>query len=354
MTKKRVLITGGAGFIAHHVIYHIIKNTNWDIVSIDRLDFSGNLNRLSDLMNDLKPSEKKRVKIIYHDLRAEVNSMLAADLGEFNFVLHMAASSHVDRSITDPLSFVFDNVVATCNILNFSRTLKKLELFIYFSTDEVFGPAPKNVDYKERDRYNSTNPYSATKAGGEELAVAFENSYNMPIFITHTMNVFGERQHPEKFIPKCIISSRDEKQVEIHSNKNKTKAGMRHYIHAIDVADACLFLIKNNLKIKNKIKKDFGGAKCPKFNVVGPVELDNLKLAKMIAKSVGKKLRYKMVDFHSSRPGHDLRYSLSGKLMKNLGWKPKVSIENRIDEVVKWTLKNNRWLKNKLVKNLKN
>ena len=127
--------------------------------------------------------------------------------------------------------------------------------------------------------------------------------------------------------------------------KKKTKAGSRHYIHASDVADGCLFLIKNRNKIVKKIKNDYGGAKCPKFNLVGPVELDNLQLAKLIAKSVGKKLKYKMVDFHSSRPGHDLRYALDGNLMKKLGWKPKVSIEERIDQVVSWTLKNKRWLK---------
>ena len=167
----------------------------------------------------------------------------------------------------------------------------------------------------------------------------------MPIFITHTMNVFGERQHPEKFIPKCIISARDGLSVEIHSNRNKTKAGSRHYIHASDVADGCLFLIKNHNKIVKKIKNDYGGAKCPKFNLVGPIELDNLELAKLIAKSVGKKIKYKMVDFHSSRPGHDLRYALDGSLMKKLGWKPKVSIEERIEQVVNWTLKNKRWLK---------
>ena len=344
MTKKRVLITGGAGFIAHHVIYHIIKNTNWDIVSIDRLDFSGNLNRLSDLMNDLKPSEKKRVKIVYHDLRAEVNSMLAADLGEFNFVLHMAASSHVDRSITDPLSFVFDNVVATCNILNFSRTLKKLELFIYFSTDEVFGPAPKGVNYKERDRYNSTNPYSATKAGGEELAVAFQNTYDMPVYITHTMNVFGERQHPEKFIPMTIKNVREGNMVTIHSDRDKKIPGSRHYIHAKDVADGCLFLIQNQNKI-DQLDKDYGGAKCPKFNLVGPVEWDNLELAQKIARAQNKELKYKMVDFHTSRPGHDLRYALDGGLMKELGWEPKISIDERINQVVRWTLENERWLK---------
>ena len=167
----------------------------------------------------------------------------------------------------------------------------------------------------------------------------------MPIFITHTMNVFGERQHPEKFIPKCIISARDGLSVEIHSNKKKTKAGSRHYIHAIDVADGCLFLIENRKRIKKQVGHDYGGAKCPKFNLVGPIELDNLELAKLIASSVGKKLKYKMVDFHSSRPGHDLRYALDGKLMKELGWKPKISIEERIDQVVNWTLQNKRWLK---------
>ena len=342
--SKRVLITGGAGFIAHHTIKYYLENTDWEIVSLDRLDYSGNLNRISDLMNGYDEKQKKRIKIIFHDLRSEVNEMLAADLGQFNYILHMAASSHVDRSIEDPLTFVQDNVVATCNILNFARKNSKLELFIYFSTDEVFGPAPKDVNYKERDRYNSTNPYSATKAGGEELSVAFENSYNMPIFITHTMNVFGERQHPEKFIPMCIKNIYDGKKVFIHSDKSKKIPGSRHYIHAADVADGTFFLIKNLKKLRN-VQNDFGGAKCPKFNLVGPVEWTNLQLAENIAKCLGKKLNYEMVDFHSSRPGHDLRYSLDGNLMKANGWEPQISIEDRIKQVVDWTTNNNRWLK---------
>ena len=269
------------------------------------------------------------------------------EIGKIGIILHLAAGSHVDRSIDYPMEFVLDNVVGTANILEFARStneLSKLERFIYFSTDEVFGPAPKGVDYKENDRYNSTNPYSATKAGGEELAVAFENSYHMPVFITHTMNVFGERQHPEKFIPKCIISARDNLSVEIHSNRNKTKAGSRHYIHASDVADGCLFLIKNRNKIVKKIKNDYGGAKCPKFNLVGPEEIDNLTLAQTIAKVQKKELIYELIDNHSSRPGHDLRYSLSPKLLKSLGWEPKIKLSKRIEEVVEWSLKNKRWL----------
>ena len=342
--SKRILITGGAGFIAHHAIKYYLENTDWEIVSLDRLDYSGNLNRISDLMNDMEIKQKKRLKIVFHDLRSEINEMLIADLGEFNYILHMAASSHVDRSIQDPLTFVYDNVVATCNILNFSRKQKKLELFIYFSTDEVFGPAPNNVKYKENDRYNSTNPYSATKAGGEELSVAFQNSYNMPIFITHTMNVFGERQHPEKFIPLCIKNIKEDKKVFIHSDSSKKIPGSRHYIHAADVADGTFFLIKNYEKLK-KVEKDFGGAKCPKFNLVGPVEWSNLELASNIARCINKKLNYELVDFHSSRPGHDLRYALDGDLLKKAGLTPKISIEERIKQVVDWTLKNDRWLK---------
>ena len=341
---KRVLLTGGAGFIAHHTIRHFLKETDWHITSLDRLDYSGNLNRIQDMMLEFDKETQKRVRIVFHDLRAEVNNLIAADLGQFDYIIHMAASSHVDRSIENPMMFVLDNVVATCNILNFARTQKNLERFIYFSTDEVFGPAPKGVNYKERDRYNSTNPYSATKAGGEELAVAFENSYGMPIYITHTMNVFGERQHPEKFIPMTIKKVRDGEPVTIHSDETKTIPGSRHYIHAKDVADGCLFLLRNQDTI-SKLEKDYGGAKCPKFNLVGPIEWNNLELAKNIAKAQNKELKYEMVDFHSSRPGHDLRYALSGDLMKQLGWVPKVSIDERIKQVVQWTLENDRWLK---------
>ena len=156
-SPKKVLIIGGACFISHHIIGHIIKNTDWEIVSLDRLDYSGNLNRIADMMNEFDKETQKRVRIVYHDLRAEVNEMLTADLGKFDYIVHMAASSHVDRSIEDPMCFVLDNVVATCNILNFARKQENLERFIYFSTDEVFGPAPKGVNYKERDRYNSNS-----------------------------------------------------------------------------------------------------------------------------------------------------------------------------------------------------
>ena len=341
---KRVLITGGAGFIAHHLIYYILKKTNWEIISLDRLDYSGNLNRLDNILTNLTEKDRSRVRVIFHDLKSELNPWIKKEIGEINTILHLAAGSHVDRSIEFPMEFVMDNVVGTANILEYARyihdTNPSFEKFVYFSTDEVFGPAPEGVNYKENDRYNSTNPYSATKAAGEELTVAYENTYNLPVIITHTMNVFGERQHPEKFIPMCIKKIRDGETVTIHSDKSKKIPGSRHYIHAEDVSEAILFLLNSNIKPEY----NWGGAKCPKFNIVGAEELTNLELAEIIAKSQNKKLNYEMVDFHSSRPGHDLRYSLSGEKMKSMGWVPKIKVSSRIKQVVDWSLDNPSWI----------
>jgi dTDP-glucose 4,6-dehydratase len=340
---KRCLVTGGAGFIAHHVISHLLKNTDWNIVALDRLDFSGNLNRLADMMQEFNPETRKRVRVEFHDLRAELNPQLTHQIGPIDIVLHLAAGSHVDRSIEFPMEFVQDNVVGTCNILNYARQQDNLERFVYFSTDEVFGPAPNGIAYKERDRYNSTNPYSASKAAGEELCVAFENTYKMPIYCSHTMNVYGQRQHPEKFIPMVIQKVRDGETVQIHSDSTRTTPGSRHYIHAADVADGLFHIL--NLPSNFDRQIDEGGAHCPKFNLVGKEEVDNLTLAKYIAEAQNKPLNYDLVDFHSSRPGHDLRYALSGEYMRKLGWEPQISLKDRIIQVVDWTLTNPRWLR---------
>jgi len=220
---SRVMVTGGTGFIGHHMIDYLLKNTDHEIVILDRLDFSGNLNRLAAIPSWEK--ESSRVSFVWHDLKAELNPLLIKSLGRVDTILHLAAGSHVDRSIDDPMSFVMDNVVGTCNLLNYARNVDTLEKFVYFSTDEVFGPAPDGVDYKEWDRYNSGNPYSATKAGAEELCLSFNNTYKMPMMITHCMNVFGERQHPEKYIPSTIRKVRDGEKVIIHANKDLTRAG---------------------------------------------------------------------------------------------------------------------------------
>lgn len=344
--NKTVLVTGGAGFIAHHVIDKILTDTDWNIVCLDRLDISGNLNRLHDMLTEYDPQVvADRLRIIFHDLRAEINSQVTADIGHIDLVLHLAAGSHVDRSIAYPLEFVHDNVVGTVNLLDYARkNFPDLERFVYFSTDEIFGVAPPGVSYREYDRYNSTNPYSASKAAGEEFCVAYENTYNMPIVITHTMNVFGNRQHPEKFIPATIQKVRDGETVIIHADPTRTQAGTRMYIDAKDVADGLMFIL-NHVPKNYRHTGDYGHAHCPKFNLVGPEEIDNLTLAQMIATGVGKELIYEMTDFHTSRPGHDLRYALDGGLLQSLGWEPKIKLTERITGMVRWTLENSRWLK---------
>jgi dTDP-glucose 4,6-dehydratase len=328
---KNVLITGGVGFVGHHMVDYLLRNSDANITIIDRLDVSGNLNRLTELPS--WKSNSSRVKFVWHDLRAELynNEILCSLLGEPDTVLHIGAGSHVDRSIEDPLSFVMDNVVGTCNILNYARHLDNLDNFVYFSTDEVFGPAPEGVNYKEWDRYQSGNPYSATKAGGEELCLAFENTYKMPIKISHCMNIFGERQHPEKFIPSCIRKIYRGEKVIIHANKSLTLAGSRFYIHAQNVCSAVDFILKN-------------GKNGDKFNIVGEREIDNLSLAKMIADIMDKPLNYELVDFHSSRPGHDLRYALDGTKMKEMGWDLPMNLSESMEAVVKWSLSNPQWI----------
>lgn len=323
-----VLLTGGAGFVGHHVADHLIQSTDYELVFLDKLDLSGNLNRITEIKN--WEENKKRCRWVYHDLGAEINSQLRAQIGKVDIIIHMAASTHVDRSIASPLSFVRDNVWGTAHILEYAREAN-ISKMIYFSTDEVYGPAPEGTVYKEWDRYKSGNPYSATKAGGEELCLGWNNTYGVPVLITHTMNIIGERQHPEKYVPMTIGKVRDGKEVIIHANADCTKAGSRFYIHARNVADAILFLIER-------------GIPGEKYNVVGEKETDNLSLAKLIADIQGRELNYKLVDFHSCRPGHDLRYALDGTKMANMGWKIRVPFEQSLEKVVKWTLDNPRWL----------
>lgn len=318
----KILLTGAAGFIGHHTVKYILENTDWKITLLDRLDCSGNLNRLSDI--GIKNSQ-----FVYHDLKAEFNDQLCKQIGEHDYVIHMAAGTHVDRSITDPLSFVMDNVVGTCNLLNYVRKVGCGKM-IYFSTDEVFGPAPEGVEYKEWDRFKSGNPYAATKAGAEELCVAFENTYKVPVMVTHTMNVFGERQHPEKFIPSTVAKVLKGDNVYIHSDRTKTKSGSRFYIHADNVADAMLFLLNT-------------GVSGQKYNIVGEKEVTNLQLAQDIAGILKRPLNFEMVDFHSSRPGHDLRYALDGSKMKSMGWEPETSYEQSLENTVEWIAANKQW-----------
>lgn len=340
---KTILVTGGAGFIGHHMIRRLLKHPEYNIISLDRLDFSGNLNRLSELALEFSSETMKRLRVIHHDLRAEINSQLAKQIGHVDVIIHMAAGSHVNRSIQNPMMFVMDNVVGTCNLLDYARHhLPNLEKFINFGTDEVFGSAPEHVEFKEYDRYNSRSPYSATKAGAEELCVAYENTYGMPIYCTHTMNVFGERQLTEKFIGVVMRGLLNDQEITIHCDaETGTKSGLRHWVHAADVADATMFIMDLPHKGFALADEHFT---CPKFNIVGQREISNLEVAEKIASIMNLPLKYKMVSYDAQRPGHDFRYALSGEYMKSLGWEPKYDFDTRIEQVVKWTLANKRWL----------
>lgn len=337
MATTRVLITGGAGFIGHHLVEQLLKTTDWELVLLDRLDVSGNLNRLHEMLTELQRQSLKlrpimsRLTWVYHDLKAPINEAVAIAIGRVDGVLHLGASTHVDRSITNPMEFVLDNVVGTANVLEYVRNAELPPWMIYFSTDEVFGPAPDGKAYGEWDRYRSGNPYAASKAGGEELCIAYANTYKLDIRVSHCMNVFGERQHKEKFIPLVIGKVLRGELVTIHANADKTEAGSRCYIHARNVANAVQFIIEH-------------GTAGDKYNIVGSQELDNLSLAQIIAEIMECKLHYELVDFHSSRPGHDLRYALDGRKMAAMGWHAPLDFVVTIERVVKWTLLHQQWL----------
>lgn len=327
--SRRILITGGCGFIGHHCVEGILIDTDWEIIIIDRLSYAANgFDRLRDAIGYPHP----RVTLFCADFTQSLSVGLIKEIGDVDYILHMGAETHVDNSIKYPMDFVFANVVGTARILDYARMCKGLKKFIYFSTDEVFGPAPAGVAYKEWDRYNSTNPYSATKAGGEELCLAYSNTYKIPLLITHTMNAFGERQHPEKFIPTIINKVIKGDKVTIHSNPLKTQAGSRFYIHCRNIGSAILYLIKNETEFRDK------------FNIVGEREVDNLTMAQFIAKILGKPLNYEMVDFHSSRPGHDLRYALDGSKMHDFGWRLPKTFEESLTKTIEWYLQNPNWL----------
>lgn len=373
MPKTKILITGGCGFVGAHLIEHILKNTDWDIVSLDRYDSSGNPNRLSDALSTLNVPWKGRVKNVFWDLKAELNEGVRKQMnGPFDYIAHLAAGSHVDRSIEDPNGFFLDNCMGTVNLLNYAAEeglvteenfsddpLKEMPIkgkFLYFSTDEVYGPAPETVPdpagikanipfegFKEWARLNPNNPYAAAKAAAEMACIAYANTYSVPIVITNTMNIFGERQAPEKFIPLIINKVLKGETLYIHANKEKTQAGKRHYLHARNICAATLWVLKNGKTLD-------GSAEIGRYNIVGEKEVDNLAMARLVESYVREvhpdapPLNAELVDFHSSRPGHDLRYALSGDYLRSEGFSYPVSFEDSLRKMVHWTLAHHEWL----------
>jgi dTDP-glucose 4,6-dehydratase len=325
----KILITGGCGFIGHHFVEHVYKNTDWDIVILDRLSYASNgFERLRD--TDIL--DNKRVKVFTCDLILPLSEGIIKEIGEVDYIVHMAAETHVDNSIKNPKLFLDNNIQSTYNLLEYARNyLPNLKTFFYFSTDEVFGPALGDTLYKEWDRHKPTNPYSASKSAAEQICIAYQNTYKTPLMIVNVMNAFGERQHVEKFIPLCIKKLLNNEKIYIHSYPDKKTAGTRFYIHGRNIAAAVLFLIKN-------------GEIGEKYNISGEKEVSNLEMAQYIAKFMNKELDYEMVDFHSDRPGHDLRYGLDGSKLFDMGFKLPLNFEESLRKTVEWTLDNQKWL----------
>jgi dTDP-glucose 4,6-dehydratase len=345
---KTILITGGAGFVGHHSVEHILKNRDWNIVVLDALTYAGNMNRITEVVEGFYNSKKlgnddknksievlgfDRVKFVWHDLRAPISPNIHKLIGKLDYCIHFAAESHVDRSLEDSIPFASSNVVGTANLLEYLKSHQPACRTLIFSTDEVFGAAPEGVCFKEDDNFRPSNPYAAAKCGEEMMAYSFAHAFSMPISIVRSTNILGEAQHPEKFLPKTIKAISNNEKVILHG-KDRHDLSSRCWIHARNVADGLLFLLEKAQK------KEF-------YNIAGE-EKNILELADWISEEIkGRKLNdeeIEFVDYHTARPGHDKRYALDGSKMKELGWTPPVELESSVKKTVRWTLNNKKWL----------
>lgn len=335
---ETVLLTGGGGFIGAHTFAHIMHNTDWNIVIIDSFRHKGKTDRITEMI-EAHPDWRKRLTVITHDLIAPFSEQLVERIGKIDYVINMASESHVDRSITDPRDFIENNVHLTLTMLEYIRK-NPVKKFIQISTDEVYGPAPAGHNHKEGEPHRPSNPYSASKAAQEDICYSYWRTYDLPICITNTMNIIGEMQDPEKYLPMIIKSVMINSKLTIHASADGKTIGSRYYLHARNQADALLFLLKNV-----EFPKYTSNMEIARYNVVGEYEINNLELAQMVAEILGKELRYELVDFHSSRPGHDLRYALDGSKLAALGWKAPLTLAESLKNTVDWTIKHPEWLR---------
>lgn len=361
----RVLLTGAGGFVGHHTLEHILATTDWDVVCTDSFRHSGKTDRIVEVIEggphtvEQFPIWGDRVTVVTHDLTVPFSDQLAMKIGHVDAIISMASESHVDRSIEFPAAFVANNVQLILNLLEFHREYVPHAIFLQVSTDEVYGPAPEEHDHLEWETFLPSNPYSASKAAQESIAFSYWRTFKTPLILTNTMNIIGERQDPEKFVPMVLKKVLDGDTVTIHASPEGVP-GSRYYLHARNQADALVFLLKTymdnkytstalwideqerlegeSLIYRNDMKRP------PKFHVVGEREVDNLEMATLIAEYAGKPLHQELVDFHSSRPGHDLRYALDGQRIRDLGWTAPIAFEESLQKTVKWTMDRKDWL----------
>lgn len=332
--KKRVLVSGCSGFFGSHLLRHLLMNTDWTFVCPCSWEHKGTPERIE---NALAGGYADRVTIITHDLTAPFTAQTKKRIGHIDIILNIASNSHVHRSIERPGEFIMGNTAIAYNMLEFAREVKP-EVFLQFSTDEVYGDAPLGVNYKEWSAIRPSNPYSASKAAQEAVSFSYWRTYQVPVIITNTMNLFGETQDPEKYIAQLIRKIYNGETVTVHGSRDDI--GSRFYLHARNGADAVLFILKTVKPVLHSPTID----RPERFNIVGDVEVNNLELAQIVAKILNKELKYEFFDFHSQRSGHDRRYALSGEKLKNLGWKAPVEFLPSLKKSIEWTLAHKNWL----------
>jgi dTDP-glucose 4,6-dehydratase len=349
---KRILLTGASGFVGSHVLRHILTTTDWEVVCPVSFKNKGLTDRLVTAMDG---KDQSRVTVVQTEITAPISKVTSAKFGEINYILSVASESNVDRSIEEPAEFIQNNVNLMVSLLDYARTLPNLEVFLHVGTDEVYGPAAPGKAHQEWiDVFKPSNPYSASKAAQEAIVFSYWRTFDLPIITTNTLNIIGETQSIDKMFMKTLSCVENGTKMTIHASP-EGQIGSRFYIHARNQADALLYLIKKHSELDfplddwysgevESLRYSQGGTVHPKFNVVGEVEVNNLELAQMIAEAAGKPLKYELVDFHSSRPGHDLRYALDGRKLTKLGWKAPVPFENTVQSIVDWTLKHPEWL----------
>lgn len=356
----RVLLTGASGFVGSHVLRHLLTMTDWDIVCPVSFRHKGLPARIASAVCDTDWAH--RVEIVHWDMRAPADPLTLHAFDGCDVIMNVASESHVDRSISDPVGFVQNNVSLMLNVLEVARALRP-RLLLQMSTDEVYGPAYGDHRHREWEPAVPSNPYSSSKAAQEAVSIGYWRTYGVPVVLTNTMNIIGEMQDPEKFLPMIVRNLRAGAPITVHTAPDGTP-GSRFYLHARNLADAWLWLTRRycepvyagTVAEPDKVLVPgppayAGGAftRPDRFHVVGEREVSNVELVRMAGEVMGLDRQavdrlIEPVSFHSSRPGHDLRYALDGTRLARLGWAPPVPLEKSLETTVRWTLKHPEWL----------
>lgn len=338
---KRILLTGASGFVGSHVLRHLLVNTDWQLVLPVTFRHKGNSDRIASALEG-NDEWHQRVEVVMCDLSNPLSATTKHRFGAITEIWNVASESHVDRSIEFPAEFIQNNVALITNILDYARELgNQLELFLQMSTDEVYGPAPDGYAHIEWDTIKPSNPYSASKAAQEAVVFSYWRTYNVPVVVTNTMNIIGETQDAEKFVPMTIKKLLAGEPMTVHVSP-EGESGSRFYLHARNLADAWLYI--SGVISMGDVQRYPTFTEPDRFHIVGESEISNDEMVRKIADALGVEAKIENVNFHESRPGHDLRYALDGNKLAEFGWEMPIPFEESLRKTVEWTVNNPEWL----------